>query len=51
MGLFDKFMFIVEFPLDWARKVTMPPCEAENYDKILCIIWPFPGIFFTLWAL
>ena len=44
-------MFIIEFPLDWARKVTMPPCEAENYDNILCIIWPFPGIFFTLWAL
>jgi lipid-A-disaccharide synthase-like uncharacterized protein len=24
MGLFDKFMFIVEFPLDWIRKITMP---------------------------
>ena len=50
MKKIDKFMFILEYPLDWLRKITMPPCDQENFDNILFIIWPFPGILFTLWG-
>ena len=46
----EKISYIVEFPFDWIRKITMPPSEAENYDKHLVIIWPFPGIIFILWG-
>jgi len=26
------------------RKLTIPPCEEEEYDNYLVIIWPFLGI-------
>lgn len=28
----------------------MPPSEKEKYDKILCIVWPFPGILFCMYG-
>jgi hypothetical protein len=24
MSKFDKFLFVIDFPLDWVRKITMP---------------------------
>ena len=30
---------------------TIIACEEENYDKSLCMIWPFPGIIFLLWTM
>lgn len=43
-------MFIFEYPLGFVRKFTMPPSEKDNYDKILCIVWPFPGILFLFYG-
>jgi hypothetical protein len=51
MNFLEHCLFIIEFPLDFLRRITMPPCEAEKYNKILCIVWPFPGLLFTLWGL
>jgi Ca2+/Na+ antiporter len=39
---------VVEFPFDWIRKLTIPPCEVQHYDKVLVIIWPFFGILTTM---
>ena len=39
-------MAIVDFPFIWARKLTIPPCEKDEYEehKIFTVIWPFLGI-------
>lgn len=29
--LFEKISFITDIPFDYARKVTLPPCEHEKY--------------------
>lgn len=46
----EKISFLIEFPFDWIRKITMPPSEPFNYNKSLVIAWPFPGIMFILWG-
>jgi Ca2+/Na+ antiporter len=51
MSYFDRLLFLIESPLDWLRRITLPPCEPEKYEKILIITWPFPGLIFTIWAL
>lgn len=33
-------------PFDYARKITLPPCEEEKYDKLWAMIFPIPGLFF-----
>ena len=40
----EKVSHIIEFPFDWIRKLTILPCEAQHYDKIFVIIWPYFGI-------
>jgi len=40
----NKIIEIVDFPFKWIRKVTIPPCEKEDYDNILVVIWPFFGL-------
>ena len=43
-----KFFAILDFPFIWIRKLTIPPCEKEEYadaeHKTLLIVWPFLGI-------
>ena len=29
----------------------MPSCNEHDFNKTLCMIWPFPGMIFVLWAL
>jgi len=40
----DKINKIIEFPFEWIRKVTIPPCTEEEYDNYLVVLWPFFGI-------
>jgi len=35
---------VIEFPFEWLRKLTIPPCEIDEYDNYLVCIWPFLGI-------
>ena len=35
---------VIEFPFEWLRKLTIPPCMKEEYDNYLVVIWPFLGI-------
>ncbi len=44
LTLWDKIDTITEFPFEWIRKLTILPCEEEEYDNYLVIIWPFIGI-------
>lgn len=41
-----KIMAVIDFPFIWARKLTIPPCEKDEYEKHkdLVIVWPFLGI-------
>lgn len=49
-SLFDKFVYIVDFPSDIIRKLTMPPCEPEHFHKTWLVLWPFPGMFLLTWT-
>jgi len=35
---------VIEFPFAWIRKLTIPPCEVDEYDNYLVVMWPFLGI-------
>jgi hypothetical protein len=50
MSTLHKIDYVLELPFDYLRKFTMPPPEKEHYDRILCIIWPFPGSLFILYG-
>jgi len=43
-------MFTIDFPFSYLLKITIPPAKEEEFDKILCISWPFPGIIFIFWG-
>lgn len=32
MSCFEKFNACIDFPFKWIRKLTILPCELENYD-------------------
>ena len=49
-SLYEKILYIVDFPFEWARKLTMPPCEEDSYDKRLTYAWPFTGVLFFIFA-
>lgn len=40
----DKILFVIDFPFKWLRTICIPPCEEEEYDNNLVVIWPFCGI-------
>lgn len=41
-----KIFFIIDRPFHYARKVTLPPCEPEKYEKLWAVIFPVPGLLF-----
>lgn len=41
----------LDFPLRWARRLTIPPCNEEIYSRRLLSICPFVGLPFLLWGL
>lgn len=48
-GCIIKFIDIIDFPFDWLRKLTIPPCEEDHYNHLYTILWPFLGITFILY--
>lgn len=40
----DQFNHILEFPFEWIRKLTIPPCEGKHFDKWLNVAWPWLGL-------
>ena len=40
----DKIFEGLWFPFHWTMKLTIPPCDAEHYDKYMTIIWPWLGL-------
>jgi Ca2+/Na+ antiporter len=42
-------MFIMNLPFDYLRKITLPPCEEDKYEKLWAMIFPIPGIAFMMW--
>ena len=44
MSVMNKLFCVIDFPFVWARKLTIPPCEEEEYDNWLVVVWPFLGI-------
>ena len=44
MGWYDRFFVIIDFPFVWIRKLTIPPCEEDEFDNWLVMLWPYVGI-------
>jgi len=42
-SVMDKIFHVLDFPFEWARKLTIPPSD-EDYDNWLVVVWPFFGI-------
>ena len=51
MNIGEKIQFILFFPFDWARKLTIPPSEEDNFDRKLLIAWPILGVIFIYFIL
>ena len=47
-SIFESIIEILDYPLHWLRKLTIPPVEEEHYDHFYLIIWPFLGILFLV---
>ena len=45
-----KLVFVIDFPFDIIRKLTIPPCEIEHFNKTWLVLWPFPGLFLVTWT-
>lgn len=40
----EKIGDVLWFPFHWIMKLTIPPCDAEHYDKHMTIVWPWLGL-------
>jgi len=47
LSCYAKTMFIIDFPFDWIRRLTILPCQPSEYDKYYTIAWPYLGILAT----
>jgi Ca2+/Na+ antiporter len=45
-SMMKKVNYVVNLPFEWFRKLAIPPCDEEEYDNWLTIIWPYFGILF-----
>jgi len=46
----DYLMLVFDFPFEVMRKLTMPTCEKESYDKYLTSICPIFATPFMFWS-
>lgn len=46
MELSDKIFFIIDQPFFYLRKITLPPCEDEKYQRKWAAVFPAPGLAF-----
>jgi hypothetical protein len=51
MNAWEKFSFVIDLPFDYARKLTLPPCEEEKYEKLWACIFPIPGLLFIFFVM
>ncbi len=43
-GWKDKIYWVLNLPLVWIRKVTIPPADKKDFDNYYVIGWPWLGI-------
>ena len=48
-GVLFKVIEVIDYPFDWLRKLTIPPCEEEHYNHKYTVLWPILGIPFIVW--
>ena len=40
----QKTCYLIEFPLVWIRKFTIPPADEHHYDNFFTLAWPWLGL-------
>lgn len=45
----EKVNYIIDFPFEYLRKLTIPPCDDEKFSKTWFVLWPFPGLLLLAW--
>ena len=43
-------MYVIEWPFDLLRRITLPPAEKSKYDKTWAAISIFPGLIFMFFV-
>lgn len=51
LSILEKIETVLYYPFKLLVLITIPPCDPEDFNKNLCIAWPFPGTVFIFWAL
>ena len=49
--MLSKICGWIDYPFLIIRKLTMPPCNENEYEKWWCIVWPIPGFIFSAYVL
>ena len=50
MDVMGKIFFIMDRPFHYARKLTLPPCEPEKFERLWATIFPAPGLLFLVFT-
>jgi hypothetical protein len=51
MGIIDRTFFVIDQPFNYMRKITLPPCEEEKFDKRYATLFPIPGFLFLYFSI
>ena len=51
LDLPDKIVFILDYPFDFLRSITIPPCEEDKFNKLTCYIFPIPACIFSSYVI
>lgn len=49
--MFSIVLNLVDKPFNFIRRMTIPPCDDQEYDHEWTMKWPFLGIPFIFFAL
>lgn len=47
-GFVLRVLEVLDYPFEFIRRYTIPPCDEEEYNHNYAKYWPFLGILFLL---
>lgn len=50
-GFFGWLSYCIEKPFIWLMYLTVLPCDKDHYSKARCLLFAFPGMFFTVFTI
>jgi sodium/potassium/calcium exchanger 6 len=47
----EAVVHLIETPFLGILYLTVLPCDKEQYSKLRCLMYPFPGMLFSMWVI